>query len=229
MRDSWGGYDISAMVSDPPVQQRRVNTNSGCHGARPLGVQVCLSIKLLLPWCLSVVLGAHPLGVCATHTCSLLAQSLGFDDAGDGVYTKGVPSPLPPAFGEELAQYQNARSATFEGWFGANGRMLVTTKFGNTAQVGSFNRSGCLSHVVSPTAAGTTANPTVIPLHLLVSRFRILIFDTIGFCHAAVGTPKRCRCMWSRRPGAAVPSSPSSTARSTSPRPSRATPPASST
>ena len=77
-------------------------------------------------------------------------RALGFNDgAGGGVFTKDVPLPLPPAFKAELAQYQNARSASFEGWFGPGGRMLVTTKFGNTAQVHpptfsvSFRRSVC--------------------------------------------------------------------------------------
>lgn len=40
----------------------------------------------------------------------------------------------PPSIREGLAKYQNARSAYFDDW-GANGGMVVTTRFGNTNQL----------------------------------------------------------------------------------------------
>lgn len=47
--------------------------------------------------------------------------------------TEGVP-PVPAEVSARLAQYQSARSATFEDW-GPNGSMLISTRFADTAQL----------------------------------------------------------------------------------------------
>ncbi len=47
---------------------------------------------------------------------------------------EGVP-PIPAAVIEATNRYQQTRSATFEGWLGERGGLLISTRFGETAQV----------------------------------------------------------------------------------------------
>ncbi|MBV8880470.1 MAG: hypothetical protein JO332_10930, partial [Planctomycetaceae bacterium] len=49
------------------------------------------------------------------------------------VAVEGVP-PIPPDVARRLAQYQGARSASFEDW-GPTGSMLISTRFADTAQL----------------------------------------------------------------------------------------------
>jgi dipeptidyl aminopeptidase/acylaminoacyl peptidase len=49
------------------------------------------------------------------------------------IATEGVPG-IPPEVAKRLAQYLNARGASFEGW-GPNGSMLISTRFAETSQL----------------------------------------------------------------------------------------------
>lgn len=55
------------------------------------------------------------------------------------VETRDVP-PVPPELFAKLAQYQNIRSAAFRSWAPSGDGMLVTTRFGNAAQLHRVRR-----------------------------------------------------------------------------------------
>jgi dipeptidyl aminopeptidase/acylaminoacyl peptidase len=55
------------------------------------------------------------------------------------IETRDVP-PLPPDLFAKLAQYQNIRSAAFRSWAPSGDGMLVTTRFGNAAQLHRVRR-----------------------------------------------------------------------------------------
>ena len=51
------------------------------------------------------------------------------------ITTENVP-PIPPELAERLQQYENVRSAEFQGWApDAKGGILIQTRFGDTAQL----------------------------------------------------------------------------------------------
>lgn len=50
------------------------------------------------------------------------------------ITTENVP-PVPPELAERLRQYDNVRSASFQGWSPEGNGMVVQTRFGNTAQL----------------------------------------------------------------------------------------------
>lgn len=55
------------------------------------------------------------------------------------IETRDVP-PVPPELFAKLAQYQNIRSAAFRSWAPSGDGMLVTTRFGNAAQLHRVRR-----------------------------------------------------------------------------------------
>ncbi len=53
---------------------------------------------------------------------------------GDNITLEGIP-PIPVEIAEEVGRYAQYRSASFAQWHPQRLEMLVTTRFGNTAQV----------------------------------------------------------------------------------------------
>ena len=59
----------------------------------------------------------------------------------DNLVVEGIPE-IPAALADEVRRYTEARSATFVGWHPSRAEMLISTRFGNTAQIHEVRMPG---------------------------------------------------------------------------------------
>jgi dipeptidyl aminopeptidase/acylaminoacyl peptidase len=83
---------------------------------------------------------------CVPLSCLVFAAAAAFADDADprrpsAITTSGVPV-VPAELFARLAQYQNVREASFQGWASDGSGMLIRTRFGNAAQLHRVSEPG---------------------------------------------------------------------------------------
>lgn len=93
--------------------------------------------------------GARAVVVLALLALLLRGGGLGADEArvlpvvpvGDNLVADGIP-PIPGGLAEAVARYTEFRSATFQGWHPTRRELLLTTRFGDSAQLHELRAPG---------------------------------------------------------------------------------------
>src|SRR5690348_14649159 len=94
-------------------------------------MRIALLLILLLPLCTLAAPAAKPAAKAPPAKAAARSDKVQRSQRGNLVI-ENIPD-IPPALAELTNQYQQARSASLQGWL--DDGVLITTRFGDTAQV----------------------------------------------------------------------------------------------